>query len=112
MGETGPADAKSTHEFVEVSEDFVNPKGKKGYRIVWKTIGMPAGEWLMWAERVQEIVEGEDEQSTQYKTWGTFGGPMATGMSWFGIKDQVAERFEDWANDLKEYSEKKYLAES
>jgi hypothetical protein len=103
MKASGPADAASEHEVIEVKK--ITKDGREGYSIVWKTIGIPCGDWLLRAERVQEIMDLEGEK-TDYRTWGTFGGPVAIGLAWAGIKDQVVERFEDWANDLKEFVEK------
>lgn len=81
---------------------------RDGWCIVWKTIGIPGGDWVLRAERVQELVEVMSESGaveTQYKAWGTFGGPVAYLLQWNGTRDDIAARFEDWANDLKNYVE-------
>jgi hypothetical protein len=83
-------------------------EGGKGARIVWKTVGIPGGDWTMRTERVQEFVEVELEDGrigTGYKTWGTFGGPLAYVLSWSGVKGDVTERFGDWAQGLKTFVE-------
>lgn len=104
MKESGLTDSDTQHEVVQVEN--VNRDGRPGYIIVWKTVGIPLGDWLLYAERVQEMFESADGKSTEYKTWGTFGGPMASVLRWTGVTDQIVARFEDWANDLKEYAEK------
>ena len=89
--------ANSNHETVSVSS--FTQDGRKAARIVWKTIGLPLGTWLMTAERVQEFVEiglGKGKMGTEYKTWGTFGGPLAYLLTWNGRREDVSERFGDW----------------
>ena len=96
----------STHEIVSV-EKF-EKEGRPGWSVVWKTIGIPGGEWILRAERVQEFMEVELEsggKGTGYKTWVTFGGPMAYLLSWTGTKDDIVERFGDWADSLKTFVE-------
>jgi hypothetical protein len=110
MSEDGPTQSSfSDHEVVSVSLPQDPSDEKKEAQIVWKTVGIPGGDWVMRAERVQEFVEREGEggeKVTDYKTWGTFGGPMAYGLSWMGTREQIVERFRDWANDLKEFVER------
>lgn len=63
---------------------------------------------MLRAERVQELIEVELEDGrrrTEYKTWGTFGGPMAYILSWTGVKHDIVERFGDWADGLKTFVE-------
>ena len=43
---------------------------------------------------------------TEYRTWGTFGGPLAYLLTWNGTRENVRERFGDWAGDLKAFAEK------
>lgn len=96
----GPTSAKfSDSEVVSIEE--ITMEGEKGWRIVWKTIGMP--NWLLRTERVQELIEKDGK--VEYKTWGTFGGPMAYLLSWFGVKADVVDRFGDWAEGLKDFAE-------
>jgi len=75
---------------------------------VLRTVGIPGGDWVLRAERVQEIVEVKSDNGTietEYRTWGTFGGLAACLLQWNGMRDDIAARFEDWANDLKAYVE-------
>jgi hypothetical protein len=63
--------------------------------MVWKTIGVPGGEWVLRSERVQEFWEVMLEGGsigTEYRTWGTFGGPMAYALSWAGTQDDIVDR--------------------
>lgn len=107
MKRDGPrSGAHGDHEVVTV-EDFVK-EGKKGFRIIWINDRLPGGVWMLKVSRVQESVEIDLEDGstgTEYTTWGTFGGPAAWLMSWNGTKDDIRDRFADWANDLKAYAE-------
>jgi hypothetical protein len=107
MKETGPTNSSfSDHEVVSIEK--IATGRESGWRVVWKTIGIPGGDWTLRAERVQELVEIKLEDGrvgTEYKTWGTFGGPMAYALNWAGTKDDIEARFGDWANDLKAYVE-------
>lgn len=107
MKHDGPTSgAYSQHEIVSIEK---TDKGENpGWSIVWKTVGIPGGDWVLRAERVQELIEVEFEggrKVTEYKTWGTFGGPMAYMLSWTGTKDDIVERFGDWADGLKAFAE-------
>jgi hypothetical protein len=98
----------STSDHTIISIDKMDTDGQEGWSIVWKTVGIPGGDWVLRAERVQELAEAKLDDGTvvtQYRTWGTFGGPMAYLLQWSGTRDDVAARFEDWANDLKAYVE-------
>ena len=76
--------------------------GRNGYRVVWKALGWSA--WILRAERVQEIVDlGSGE--TQYKTWETFGGPLAYVVRGL-YKEDLVSRFLDCSNGLKRYVER------
>lgn len=108
MKRGGPtSSANSDHEVVSIEE--IERDGGKGWSIVWKTIGIPGGEWMLRVERVQELIEkkaAEDGSTVvEYKTWGTFGGPMSYLLSWMGVKNDIVDRFEDWANGLKDHAE-------
>jgi hypothetical protein len=107
MKRDGPISGSySNHEIVSIEK--TEREGKHGWSIVWKTVGIPGGEWVLGAERVQEFTEVDLEygrEGTEYKTWGTFGGPMAYMLSWTETKDDIVERFGDWANGLKTFVE-------
>jgi hypothetical protein len=81
MKESGPTTSDyGSHEVTAIEK--INRDGKEWWDIVWKTIGVPLGEWMMRAERVQECIEVELDGGvigTEYRTWGIFGGPMAYG---------------------------------
>lgn len=93
---TGSRDSNVIVTFIEDLHD-----GRVGYRVVWKALGWSA--WMLRAERVQEIVDlGSGE--TQYKTWETFGGPLAYVVRGL-YKEDLVSRFRDCSNGLKEYVE-------
>ncbi len=99
--------ANSDHEVVPVEK--IKRGDRDGWAVVWKTVNMPGGEWIIRAERVQEIVEitlEDGSMGVEYKSVATFGGPGAYIMSWNGAKAGVRDRLEDWANDLKAYAER------
>ncbi|KUJ20680.1 uncharacterized protein LY89DRAFT_730700 [Mollisia scopiformis] len=103
-----PSSAYSDHEVVSI--DRYEKEGAQGWSIVWKTIGIPGGDWILRTERVQEMIERKEEDGStvvEYKTWGTFGGPMAYMLSFSGTKNDIVDRFEDWARGLKEHAEHK-----
>jgi hypothetical protein len=79
MKRDGPTSSSySNHEVVSIEK--IEREGKQGWTIVWRSVGIPGGEWVLRAERVQEFIEVDLEdgrKGTEYKTWGTFGGPMA-----------------------------------
>lgn len=107
MKKDGPTSGSfSDHEIVFIEK--IERDGFPGWSIVWKTIGIPGGEWTLRAERVQELVEKRQNTGkvvTEYKTWGTFGGPMAYLLSWTGTTSDIVDRFGDWAEGLKVYCE-------
>ncbi|KAI3326823.1 hypothetical protein HD806DRAFT_488303 [Xylariaceae sp. AK1471] len=78
-------------------ETFDVPEGK-GYRVVWKAVGMP--HFLLHSERVQEFVEGvaaDGSIETRYACWETFGG-------WLGYvlpRAQLEGGFGRWMSGLK-----------
>jgi hypothetical protein len=75
----------------------------KGWRIVWRTVGIPGGDWILRAERVQELIERDGK--VEYRTWGTFGGPTAYLLSFSETKGNIVDRFGDWAWGLKDFAE-------
>lgn len=107
MKRDGPLSSQhSDHQVVSIKE--FERDGGKGWSIVWRTIGIPGGEWMLRAERVQELSERKAEDGStvvEYRTWGTFGGPMAYLLSWMGVKNDIVDRFEDWAEGLKVHAE-------
>lgn len=76
-------------------------------RICWildnKAIVTP--RFLMHAERVNEI-EDRGDGTCVYRTWETFGGPVARIVRW-KYEAILKERFKDWVKDLKTYVETK-----
>ena len=96
----GPGTARrDSHSLVTIIEELKD--GRRGYRIAWKVLDLSA--WLLRGERVQEIVD-LGSGNTQYKTWETFGGPLAY-MVRALYKEDMISRFRDWSNELKEYVE-------
>lgn len=78
--------------------------GRAGYRVAWKSIGQP--EWILRAERVQELVlvEGGDG-GTEYRCWETFGGPVAWLVKLL-MGGSLRKRFAECALDLKVWCER------
>lgn len=96
----GPGTApRDTHILVTIIEELTD--GRNGYRVAWKAPGWSA--WILRGERVQEIVD-LGSGKTQYKTWETFGGPLAYVIRAL-YKEDLISRFLDWSNDLKGYVE-------
>ncbi|KAI1332791.1 hypothetical protein F5Y16DRAFT_125625 [Xylariaceae sp. FL0255] len=77
----------------------------KGYRVCWKSTGMP--HFLLHTERVQEFVEVAGAE-TEYSCWETFGGWLAHLVP----KGQVADGFERWMTSLKKVVEEEARAGS
>ncbi|KAI0197473.1 hypothetical protein F4808DRAFT_295222 [Astrocystis sublimbata] len=76
----------------------------RGYRVVWKAVGIP--HFLLHSERVQEFieekVEGEDGMVvTRYACWETFGGLLAYVLP----KAQIESGFQRWMDGLKDVVE-------
>lgn len=96
----GPGTGRTeSDELVTIIEELND--GRSGYRVAWKALGWST--WSLRAERVQEIVDlGSGE--TQYKTWETFGGPLAYVIRGLYREDLIS-RFLDCSNGLKLYVE-------
>lgn len=66
-GASSSSASPSDREILSIEK--ISRDGKEGWSIVWKTIGMPGGDWTLRAERVQELmarrVEGR-ELVTEY----------------------------------------------
>lgn len=95
---------REANEKVTVFEELSD--GRKGYRSAWKSLVMG-----LKAERVQEVVEIDagdpgipKSARTEYRSWETFGGPVAYVIKLLLSKALVA-RFADWSSDLKSYCE-------
>lgn len=96
----GPGTARrDSHVLITIIEELND--GRNGYRVAWKALGWSA--WALRGERVQEIVD-LGSGKTEYKTWETFGGPLAY-VIWAFYKEDLISRFRDWSNDLKGYVE-------
>ncbi|KAF4636303.1 hypothetical protein G7Y89_g1770 [Cudoniella acicularis] len=107
MKRDGPTNS-SNSDHVVIAIDEIERDGCKGWSIVWKTIGIPGGDWVLRAERVQEVIETKSEDGilqTEYRTWGTFGGPMAYLLDWMCTKADIVDRFKDWVDGLKKEAE-------
>jgi len=70
-------------------------------KICWKFTGTPS--WLLRAERVHEMID-KDDGTCEYRTWETFAGPVAYIIRSI-YRNDLQERFNDWANNLKHYVE-------
>jgi len=101
--EIGPMEAlRATPELVTVVEalDPEREGGRRGYRICWRYD--VRNEWLLRAERVQEVVETEG--GCEYVTWETFGGWIGSVVR-LAVGGKLKERFADWGRDLKDFCE-------
>lgn len=94
-------------ELVTVMEGLSDRHGRRGHRAAWRSKQMG-----LKAERVTEVIEIRagnlsvpKSAKTEYRTWQTFGGPLAYILKLM-IKDDLMNRFADWARDLKNYCEK------
>ena len=96
-------------EVVNILDPRPTAESRKGSitRICWildnKAIVTP--RFLMHAERVNEI-EDQGDGTCIYRTWETFGGPLARIIRW-KYEAILKERFKDWVKDLKTYVERK-----
>lgn len=80
--------------------------GRMGYRVAWKVRGRT---WFLRAERVQEFLDGRDENgnpngSTEYRCWETFGGVISHYLNHF-MYAQIEDGFARWMIGLKKASE-------
>ncbi|KXH62498.1 hypothetical protein CSAL01_12688, partial [Colletotrichum salicis] len=78
-------------------------RGRKGYRVCWKTGGL-VPPFVLKSERVQEFLETEDGNGTEYRCWETFYGPLAQVLR-FTMVGQLETGFAAWMEGLKNFSE-------
>ncbi|KAI0445340.1 hypothetical protein F4803DRAFT_571126 [Xylaria telfairii] len=74
----------------------------KGYRVVWKAVGLP--HFLLHSERVQEFVDGvaaDGSVETRYACWETFGGILGYVLP----RAQIESGFQRWMDGLKKIVE-------
>ncbi|KAI0479747.1 hypothetical protein F4859DRAFT_477267 [Xylaria cf. heliscus] len=81
-------------------EAFEAPGGKRGYRVVWKALGIPY--FLLHSERVQEFIEedvadGGGKVETRYACWETFAGVLGYVLP----RAQIESGFQRWMDGLK-----------
>ncbi|KAI8944746.1 hypothetical protein F4801DRAFT_171939 [Xylaria longipes] len=72
--------------------------GRKGYRVVWKALGIP--HFLLHSERVQEFVEvvsADGAVETRYACWETFAGVLGYVLP----RAQIESGFQRWMDGLK-----------
>ncbi|KAJ0291877.1 hypothetical protein Brms1b_003043 [Colletotrichum noveboracense] len=79
-------------------------KGRKGYRVVWKTTGYTPPTFLFKAERVHEFLESEDGTGTEYRQYETFFGPLAHVVK-LTMVGQLESAFAAWMDGLKRFVE-------
>lgn len=75
---------------------------RKGWRVAWKTRGMPG--MLLRSERVQDFLEAEDGDGTDYVCWETFYGFIAPILR-LAIGAKLERGFGTWMDDLKSRAE-------
>ncbi|KAI1748060.1 hypothetical protein F4782DRAFT_534777 [Xylaria castorea] len=90
-------------EAFDIDDDEVDGgKKKKGYRVVWKALGVP--HFLLHSERVQEFVEDvapDGTVVTRYMCWETFGGVLGYVLP----RAQIESGFQRWMDGLKKVVE-------
>lgn len=99
--ERGPVEKlRKSNECLSLVEELVpqREQGRKGWRLAWGA----DGQFMLKADRVQEIVETEG--GCEYVTWESFGGMMAPVVR-LAVGGQLIDRFADQARDLKEWCE-------
>ncbi|KAF6838911.1 hypothetical protein CPLU01_02181 [Colletotrichum plurivorum] len=79
-------------------------RGRKGYRVCWKTTGWQPPPFVLKAERVHEFLESEDGTGTEYRCYETFSGPLAQVMR-FTMVGQLEAAFAAWMDGLKRFVE-------
>ena len=79
------------------------PNLKKVYRASWGDANPATAGGLLVSERFSEVIEIGKKKSV-YHTWENFGGPVAASVQ--QIQATLQARFEDYARDLKVYSER------
>ena len=79
------------------------PNLNKVYRASWGDNNPATAGGLLVSERFSEVVELGKRKSV-YHTWENFGGPVAASVQ--QIQATLQARFEDYARDLKGYSER------
>lgn len=77
----------------------------QAHTLAWKG-RMPIPEWLLIAERVQQVVSLPDQPGwCEYRTWDSWKGPLAYVMQWM-FKDWIAKNYEFWLHEeVKKYME-------
>ncbi|TDZ29484.1 hypothetical protein C8035_v005476 [Colletotrichum spinosum] len=94
---------------ITVLEDFTKAtavsggeghRGRKGYRVAWKTTGWTPPPFLLKAERVHEFLESEDGTGTEYRCYETFFGPLAPVVR-YTMLGQLEAAFTAWMEGLK-----------
>lgn len=71
---------------------------RKGWRVAWKTRGMPG--MMLRSERVQDFFEAEDGSETDYVCWETFYGILAPVVR-LSVGAKLERGFGAWTDDLK-----------
>ena len=79
------------------------PDLTKVYRASWGDNNPATQGGLLVTERFSEVIEVGKKKSV-YHTWENFGGPMSASLQ--QIQATLQARFEDYASDLKAYSER------
>ncbi len=87
----------------EEDDDDSLSRGRRGWRIAWKTRGMPG--FVLRSERVQELLE-TPEGGTEYLCWETFYGLLGPVVR-YAVGGQLVTGFGVWMEDLKGEAEKR-----
>jgi hypothetical protein len=85
-----------------LGDSAVAARGRKGWRVAWKTRGMPG--MLLRSERVQDFLGTEDGHETDYVCWETFYGLLAPIVR-LAVGAKLENGFGAWMDDLKARAE-------
>ncbi|KAL8848261.1 MAG: hypothetical protein Q9221_006699 [Calogaya cf. arnoldii] len=88
-----------------LNDGSFEPKLRKVYRASWGDNNPATSGGLLVTERFSEVTE-IGTRKARYRTWENFGGPVAGVVK--QIQGQLQARSEDYARDLKGYSERVY----
>ena len=87
----------------EESNALDDASGMPCYTVSWQVEGMP--QWLLRGFRTSEVKGSEDGEESEFRTWEFQAGPLARVVKLI-YGTTLQERFQDWADDLKAFSEK------
>ncbi|KAK0655842.1 hypothetical protein B0T16DRAFT_314566 [Cercophora newfieldiana] len=81
--------------------DATAEDGRRGWRVAWRmrpSLALPG--FMLRAERIQEFVEAEDGNETDYACWETFYGVLAPVVR-LAVGSKLTPAFDAWNSGLK-----------